>query len=205
MLHATKLMLPVLLLASGALVSCATRQPIEGRQAGELDRKLSTFAYIEEGKLATLIVDVVQARDREGAGYMPLHIAVSNNGLRQLILTRESFTLIDEAKNRYPAANPRELIEGYNFLDLDRHMAELDGIIVNKFAAYRRYPSNFSPDQAVQRLTVVRDLVSLPKFGYMVDYIYFPEPPGGIRGKRFELFLDSPSLEDPIFVKFEVP
>ena len=41
---------------------------IEGHKAGELDRKLSTFAYIEEGKLVTLIVSVVQARDRDGTG-----------------------------------------------------------------------------------------------------------------------------------------
>ena len=185
------------------LSACATRQPIEGHKAGELDRKLSTFAYIEEGKLVTLIVDVIQARDRDGSGYMPLQIAVSNNGQRQLVLTRESFTLIDENQNRYPAANPQELIENYNFLDLDRHMAELQGIIVNKFAAYQQYPSNFSPDQNYRQ--IVRDLVSLPKFGYMVDFIYFPEPSGGISGHRFELFLDSPSLEEPVFVKFEVP
>jgi hypothetical protein len=187
------------------IAACATRQPIEGRKAGELDRKLSTFTYIEEGKLVTLIVNVVAARDREGAGYMPLQIAVANNGLRQLILTRESFTLVDENKNRYPAASPQELIEGYNFLNLDRHMSELGGIVANKFAAYQRYPSNFSPTEDFARLAVVRDLVSLPKFGYMIDFIYFPEPPGGIRGHRFELFLDSPSLEDPVFVKFEVP
>ena len=77
--------------------------------------------------------------------------------------------------------------------------------MVNKFAAYQQYPSNFSPDQDWGRLQIVRDLVSLPKFGYMVDFIYFPEPPGGISGQRFELFLDSPSLEEPVFVKFEVP
>lgn len=195
----------VVLLVCLTLAACATRQPIEGRKAGELDRKLSTFAYIEEGKLVTLIVSVLQARDREGAGYMPLQIAVSNNGMRQLILTRESFTLIDEQKNRYPAANPQELIESYKFLDLDRHIAELRGIISNKFAAYQEYPSNFSPDQDWGRLEIVRDLVSLPKFGYMIDFIYFPEPPGGVRGQRFELFLDSPSLEEPVFVKFQVP
>jgi len=200
-----KYRIPAALLICLTLASCATRQPIEGKKAGELDRKLSTYAYIEEGKLITLIVSVVQARDREGAGYIPLQIAVSNNGLRQLILTRESFTLIDEQKNRYPVASPRELIENYKFLDLDRHIAELEGIIANKFAAYSQYPSNFSPDQDFGSLAVVRDLVSLPKFGYMVDFIYFPEPPGGLRGQRFDLFLDSPSLEDPVFVKFEVP
>jgi len=195
----------VVLLLGLTFAACATRQPVEGHKAGKFDRKLSTFAYIEEGKLVTLILSVVQARDRDGAGYMPLQISVANNGMRQLVLTRESFTLIDENKNRYPAANPQELIESYNFLDLDRHMAELPGIIANKFAAYTQYPSNFSPDQDFSRLRVVRDLVSLPKFGYMIDFIYFPEPAGGVSGHAFELFLDSPSLEEPVFVKFEVP
>ena len=70
--------------------------------------------------------------------------------------------------------------------------------------AYTQYPSNFSPTDNAARLEVVRDLVSLPKFGYMIDFIYFPTPPGGIRDQRFELFMDSPDLEDPVFVKFEV-
>jgi len=184
--------------------ACATRQPIEGQKAGELDRKLSTFAYIEEGKLVTLIVDTLPARDRDGEAYMPLQIAVSNNGQRKLTLTRESFTLIDEDQNRYPTANPRELIEGYDRLTIDRELGELAGIVVNKFAAYTQYPSNFSPTDNPARLTVVRDLISLPKFGFMIDFLYFPTPPGGIRDRRFELFMDSPDLEDPVFVKFEV-
>jgi len=184
--------------------ACATRQPIEGRKAGDLDRKLSAFAYIEEGKLVTLIVGTLAARDRDGEAYMPLQIAVSNNGQKRLTMTRESFTLIDQDKNRYPVANPRELIDGYNRLTIDRELGELDSIIFNKFAAYTRYPSNFSPTDDARRLAVVRDLVSLPKFGYMVDWIYFPMPPGGIRDQRFELFMDSPDLEEPVFVKFEV-
>jgi hypothetical protein len=193
-----------MLLVCAAAAACATRQPIEGRKAGELDRKLSTHAYIEEGKLVTLIVDTLPARDRDGEPYMPLQIAVSNNGQRKLTLTRESFTLIDADKNRYPTANPRELIEGYDRLTVDREIGELDGIIINKYAAYTRYPSNFSPSDNVGAMRVVRDLVSLPKFGYMIDFLYFPTPPGGIRDQRFELFMDSPDLEDPVFVKFEV-
>ncbi len=52
--------------------------------------------------------------------------------------------------------------------------------------------------------TVVRDVVYLPKFGYLIDYIYFPRPVTGIKDQRFELFLESQSLEQPVFVKFEV-
>jgi hypothetical protein len=50
----------------------------------------------------------------------------------------------------------------------------------------------------------VRDAMQLPKFGYLVDYIYFPRPVGGVKNQRFELFLNAPQLPDPVFVRFEV-
>jgi hypothetical protein len=189
------------------LTSCAARQPIQGQETSALDRKLSTFAYIEQGDLMTLIVDTRATRYREKSPYIPLEIVIANNGLRQIVLTLESFTLIDEEGNRYPAASPRELIEGYEFLDLDRNqLAELEGIVFNKFAAYAKYPSMFSPtrDFTSSRSNIVRDLVSLPKFGYLLDFIYFPAPKNGLLGKRFELHVDSQQLEDTVFVKFEV-
>lgn len=195
------------LCALALLAGCAARQPIRGQETSALDRKLSTFAYIEEGDLLTLIVDTKATRYREKSAYFPLEIAIANNGLRQLALTRESFTLIDEEGNRYPAASPKELIEGYEFLDLDRdQLAELNGIIFNKFAAFHKYPSMFSPTRnyRIGRSNIVRDLVSLPKFGYLLDFIYFPAPKNGLLGKRFDLFVSSQQLEDPVFVKFEV-
>ena len=69
-----------------------------------------------------------------------------------------------------------------------------------------RYPSNFSPTRAlsVGGTNIVRDLVSLPKHGFLIDFIYFPAPATGIRDQPFELFVDSPDLETPVFVKFEV-
>jgi len=199
----------VLVATLGLLVAaCAAKQPIEGQEASGQSRKLSTFAYIEEGKIVALVVDVQAARYRDGVGYVPLEIAIANKGLKRLMLTRESFTLIDAKGNRYPAATPKELIENYEFLDLDRKppLAELNGLTDSKFAAYTRYPSKFSPtrDVVTGSSALVRDLVALPRYGYLLDFIYFPEPPTGIKGQQFELFLDSPDLEDPVFVKFTV-
>jgi len=196
-----------LLCASAVFVGCASLQPMRGQETTGLDRKLSTFAFIEEGDLVTLIVDTKATRYREDSPYIPLEIAIANKGLRQIALTRESFTLIDEQGNRYPAATPRELIESYEFLDLDRNqLAELEGIIFNKFAAMARYPSQFSPTRGANfgRSNIVRDLVSLPKHGYLLDFVYFPAPKTGLLGHRFELFLGSQHLETPVFVKFEV-
>ena len=105
-------LLPAIVTAVVLVSACATRQPIEGQKHSGLDKKLSTFAYIEEGRIATLIVNTKATRDRDGQLYMPLEIAVANSGLRQLAVTRESFTLVDEDGNRYPMAGPRELLQG---------------------------------------------------------------------------------------------
>ena len=195
-----------LLLACLVLASCATRQPIRGQPVEGLDTKLSTYAYIEEGDIVTLIVDTRAARDKDGQPYVPLEIAVANHGLRKLTLTRESFVLIDNEGRRYPVASPRELLQGYDMLDFDRNLAELEGIVFNRFGAMPRYPSSFSPTRTgiVGRSSLVRDLVALPKHGYLIDFLFFPTPQTGLRDQVFELFLDSPDLEDPVFVKFEV-
>ncbi len=187
--------------------SCATRQPMTGQVAADVDRKLSTFAFIEEGKLATLIVDTRPTRYREKESYVPIEIAIANRGVKQLSLTRESFTLTDENGNRYPCASPKELLGSYDFLDLDRSLAELNEIVFNRFGAMTGYPSKFSPTRRPSRVgesTVVTDNVQLPKFGYLLDMLYFPMPGTGLVGHKFELAMSAPELTDPIFVKFEV-
>jgi hypothetical protein len=172
-----------------------------------VDRKLSTFAYIEEGKLATFIVDTRPTRYREGERYVPVEIAIANRGVARLSLTRESFTLADENGNRYPCASPKELLANYDFLDLDRNLAELDEIVFNRFGAMTAYPSKFSPTRRPSRTgesNVITDTVQLPRYGYMLDMLYFPMPTTGLKGHKFELAMTAPELTDPIFVKFEV-
>ncbi len=188
-----------------ALGSCATRREMRGQEASGLDRKLTFFAFVESGDLVDLIVDTKAARYREDAEYIPIEFSVANRALNELTITRESFVLVDDQGNRYPAASPRELMQHYEFLDWDRRLSELPGIVDARFAAFTRYPSNFSPRrQAIRGSNVVRDSVSLPKFGYIVDYIYFPRPTTGVKNHRFEMFLQAPQLQDPVFVKFEI-
>jgi hypothetical protein len=187
--------------------ACASKQP--PREVGGLDRKLSTFSFIEDGNLVALIVDTRAARYSEEADYMPLEIAIANRGLKDLDLTRESFTLVDETGQKYPVVGPSELLENYEFLDRDRTtLAELEGIVDQKFSTFTRYPSRFSPSRTMMAgSNLVRDTVELPKFGYMVDFIYFPKPATGIKDHKFELQVASPALppdNNPIFVKFMV-
>ncbi len=190
--------------------SCAERQPVPKQKVDlrGLDRKLSTFAYIEEGNLVSFIVDTRPTRYREEGGYIPLEVCIANRGVKLMSLTRESFTLRDQEGNEYPCVEPKELIDNYQFLDLDRRLAELSEIVFNRFGAYVQYPSKFSPTRGLPDnfldSTIVRDAVGLPQYGFIIDYIYFPRPKTGVKGKRFELFLKTPELPDPVFVKFAV-
>src|SRR6185436_15631255 len=152
--------LPVaaLLLALGIL-GCS-KQHKAPREVGGLDEKLSTFAWKEDGNLIALIVDTRAARYVEEANYMPLEISVANRGLKELVLTRESFTLVDETGQKYPVVGPQELLENYDFLDRDRQtLAELFGIVDQKFSTFTLYPSKLSPSRTGG---VVRDQVTLP-------------------------------------------
>ncbi len=191
----------VVALACLACLACGPT-PLRGQEVSGLDRKLATFSYIEQGDLVTFIVSTKATRYRDDAPYVPIEISVANNGLKRLFLTRESFTLVDEEGNRYPVATPRELIESYDFLDFDRRLEDIESVTFNRFATYTRYPANFSPRRASTQL--VRDNVSLPRFGYFIDFIYFPRPETGLLERTFELFLDSTDLPDPVFVRFKV-
>jgi hypothetical protein len=188
-----------------AAPSCTGHKPPSTLDTSGLDEKLSTFVFMEEGKLVSLIVDAKAARIHEKSLYFPLEICVANRGLASdLILTRESFTLIDQDGNRYDVASPRDLIESYQYLDIDRQQAELQSIVDSRFVNFTRYPATFSPTRLPGPQGVVQDRVSLPKWGYMVDFIYFPVPQSGLVDRRFELHMEATELPDPVFVKFAV-
>ena len=181
-------------------------QEMRGTEASDLDEKLSTHAYIEDGDLVTLIVDIKATRDRGNEEYIPFEIAIANKGLRRLTISRESFVLVDQDGNRYPLASPRELLQKYKKLDFDRNYAEIESIVFNRFSTYTRYRSRFSPTHMMTPggTNLVQDGVTLPRSGYVIDWIYFPLPQGGVENRKFDLFISAPELEDPVFVKFLV-
>ncbi len=188
-------------LSIAIILGCITAKYTE-REVSGLDRKLDMFTYIEEGDLAALVVSTHATRYREKDAYIPVEIAVACKELNNLTLTRESFTLIDELGNKYPLVPSQELLDNYDKQDFDNRLSHVLGVVIHKFELYTPVESNFAPERFSTR--IVYDKVELTKFSYTVDMIYFKQPATGIKGKKFELFLTAPELEEPIFVKFMV-
>jgi hypothetical protein len=185
------------------LAACA-RTPMSGGPAPDVDPKLTTHSYIEEGDLVSFVVGTRPTGIRAKDEFIPFEIAVANRGLRTLTLSRESFQLVDSEGRRYHVASPQDLMERYEFLDWDRQLSELPGIVDQRYAVYTRYRSKLSPTREFDVSGVVQDLTQVPQYGYIIDYIYFPRPESGVTNRKFELFMEAPELPDPIFVKFEV-
>ena len=135
---------------------------------------------------------------------MPVEIAIVNRGMKSLSLTRESFSLVDASGRRYPLAGPKELKAGYHgSIDLDRRrFTEAAPIVFGKYASYNRVPSNFSPafDDPI-----ALDRVFLPRYSYIVDFLYFPSMQPYKLGDPLELDVSAPELANPLFVRFTVP
>jgi hypothetical protein len=195
----------VLLALSCSMLGCA---PTLQRQsaivaAGNLDAKLASTTWIADGEQVALVVSTKATRFRLGLAYVPIEVAVVNRGLKSLSLTRESFSLVDGQGARYPLAGRKELGEGYHAsVDVDRRkFSEAAPIVTGKYQSFSRVPSNFSPgfDNAI-----ALDRVFLPRYSYLLDFLYFPTPGGYAPGAPLELQVTAPELENPIFVRFTV-
>ena len=191
----------VALIALCLLSGCAAGSRAGRSDGPPVDRKFSLTSYIEEGSQLALIVGVRPAGIVKNQGYVPFEIGVANKGMEKLTITPESFILIDEDGNRYPVVSSEELYREYRRVDVDRRLGEIFQVMLGKYQTFSLIPSNFTP--SFDAPTFV-PRAYLPRYSMMYDLIYFPEPEAGVRGRRFELFMSAPELEDPVFVQFRV-
>jgi hypothetical protein len=205
---------PAFWLAAAALLSivaaagCASLFGGLPQEEG-LHPRLTRFAYLEEGKLVSLAVDTEAARRRTDAEYIPLAVGVANIGLDRLVINRESFTLVDDAGNRYPLAGIKELRASKPNVMYDyRLTAQFRGVYASRFEIWPRMPAVFFPvpssEPALRDRGVARDRVELSQKTWMEDLLYFPRPEGKLLDRRYELWLDTEQLENPVFVKFAI-
>ena len=179
--------------------ACAGKSKIDAGPDA-LDPKFALSSYIEEGELVALVVGARAAQFREDRPFIPLEIAVVNKALPSLSLTRESFTLVDENGNEYPAVSGKELEQGDYNADLDVRLSEIPPIVLGRWQAFLPVPSNFTTtfDRPIERNA------NMQRFSYILDYLYFPHPETPVKGHRFELWMRAPELADPVFVRFAV-
>lgn len=168
----------------------------------DVDPTLRQSTYYEEGSLVALVVGARPARFRLSESFIPLEVAVVNKGLDALTVTPESFTLVAADGKRYPMASRDELSRLYGNTDRDRVLGEAEEALRSRYASYRRLPANLTP--SFDR-PIARDRVSLPRFGYLYDFLYFPRPEDAALIEPLELILSAPELEDPVFVRFAIP
>jgi len=172
----------------------------------ESTRKFGTYSFIREDQDLAIIIDVELAKRRKNENYFPLGITIANKNLETLTLDRNSLILVGENDNIYYMPDVLELQIYYDKLAPDHKFKSQTGLmgdqLLTAFSYYRKAESNFFPQ--TQGAARIIDRVYIQKKGYMKDLIYFPTPPGGIKGKGFKLILNVPQLEIPFEIIFIV-
>jgi hypothetical protein len=192
-----------------AATGCASSKRNLPQEEG-LHPRLTPSTYIEDGNLLSLSVDVAAATRREKQSFVPIGIAVGNKNLKALTLNRESFTLVDEQGNRYPLASVQESREQGSLMQSDYKISEYFlEVAATNFNAWTYQPSSFFPVLTADSRYgggrgTVRDRVELGLRMWTYDILYFPHPKGTLVGNKFELWMTSPDLQEPVFVKFRV-
>jgi hypothetical protein len=221
------LLAPVILLALAATGPGARSQTPDGEAAEaapELSRKLGAFVYIEEGRDLIFTVGVRAAAFHENDDYFPLEISLTNKQKGTVwVVTRESFTLFDEAGNEYEVPTQTELMKGYKKRHTDSRLFESRSVTATKLEGYRQVPSNFFPDPVTginREPDTTSDLSGVPPAStslvpiervevhslfFLQDVLYFPHPEGRLIGPRFSLEFRAEGLEEPARIAFRIP
>ncbi len=182
-------------------VSCAVNPSSGSGRAAKGSPTLALSTYYEEGSQAAVVVGVRPALSRRDRPYIPVEVAVVNKGLAALTLTAESFLLVDTDGRSFPTVTAQELSRGYGSTDVDRRLGEIEPIVQNRYQTFERVPSNFTPGFDTP---IGRDRVTLHRFSYLVDMVYFPNPAVPTPAAPYDLLVRAPELQDPLVVRFIV-
>ncbi len=163
---------------------------------------LSRFAYINEGRVLHLIVDVRASRIGGQQDFLPLHIALLNRSKEDLVVNRESFTLETPDRKLLPLATYEEFGRDY-----PRHRVDLriGRELIETLGG--RYPDppfkwrNLEFFPLRDSGTVPRDEISLRQGEMAIGYVYFRlAEPGALPDPGQCKLLLSPTSSDEEFV-----
>jgi len=169
-------------------------------------KKSGAFSYKRETKELIMIADTELASRRVNENYFPLGIKIANKRLDGFVVSRETLFLVDESGNAYSMPDILKLQKEYKQLAPDHKFKSQTGILgddmLTSFSYFQKNSSNFFPQ--TQGAARIIDSVYIRTQGYMEDMVYFPMPPGGIKGKAMRLRLDIPELKTPFEMVFIV-
>ena len=193
-----------LLVVSLLLLSGCSRFKKPLTEAGATEQpKLSRFAYINEGRVLHLIVDVRAARIGGHQDFLPLQIALLNRSKQDLVINRESFTLETPDRTLLPLASYEEFERDYPRHRVDLRIGrELIETLGGRYPAppFKWRDLAFFPLR--ESGTVPRDEISLRQGEMAIGYVYFRlAEPGALPDPgKCKLLLSPTSLDDEFVV-----
>ena len=160
---------------------------------------LAPSIFYDEGKLVFVGVNAALARFSLDEPLIPLEIAVANKGLTKLTVGPEMITLRDKKGGAWPVAAPEESVGKSSRSSWDRNLMPVPfpDIIRLRFSSFTQVPATygFRPVDYTMSRTA-----EMAKNTWLLAQIWFPNPGGDLKGKVFDVQIDSPELPDPVFV-----
>lgn len=195
--------LAVLAAALLAGAGCITSPTIRTVEAGsEPSPKLNPFVYYEQGNTLFLGVDT-RAAGYERRALLPIGLGSANLSRGPITLHRESFVLEDEDGTRYPLASYEEFRREYRSSRTDRSLSnEFIGILTQRFATFT--PRRWAPFPSGGASAPANDQIELGRRHWNHTLLYFPVPPGGVKGREFTLLVTPRDLPETMIVRFRI-
>ena len=186
--------LPVLLV----LIRCV---PLGGGPPSDTSKSFAYATFKEQQGRITVLLDSLPASFRDDQAYIPIPVAIGLQGYGDgIIITPETFILVDQAGLAHPAASYGELVRGYSKLRFDGSLVQGRPVTSQQFVFCRLLPSSFYPPGPGRKV----ERVHLDAYTWIRDVIYFPRPDSGLGGV-LALRLSGGGVDPPLEVRFRIP
>jgi len=184
------------------LSGCAKKEPVSA-DARTLSEKLNPFVYYEIGSVMFLAVDTRAASYVDDATMFPLGLGISNLSQGSLTFKREQIIVEDSAGRRYPVVSYDEYRRDYKRSRSDAELGqEFAGIMETRYGNFRSTPWALFP--AGGSTAPVVNQVEVGRNEYVIGYLYFPMPEGGIDKKKFKLLVRADEYPEPFLIGFAI-
>jgi hypothetical protein len=164
----------------------------------------SQLVNVGENNFGVVWANIQLTRMRVSEPYLPMVIGIQNASSESVRIDRDAIRLVGPDGRRYPVAGLKEVRKEYDRLNLDRRIANANGIPWEVWYRQRRLQeSNFFPGVMNRRGTVI-DQVVLRRQDGMVDLVYFPTPRGLALNTPFALEIAPEGWEAPLQIRLRL-